>query len=117
MDIVLERILSLIERDPKTGDFKHGAIKQFAVSLGYKSGNIVSMWINGDSRSYTKQLPLIATTYGVSIEWLKGETDVKKPVTPPGNGLDEQFLNLLRQLTPDEILRVGDFVQGILSSR
>lgn len=117
MDIMLERILSLVERDPKTGDFKHGAIKKFAVSLGYKSGNIVSMWINGDSKSYMKQLPLIATTYGVSIEWLRGETDKKEPATQTGDGLDDlqkQAFDLIKKMPTEQLQTVIGVLKAIL---
>ena len=74
MDITLERILSLI---PKKGDgkFKHGALAEFARSIGFKDGHIVSDWINGNASSYFNYLFEISAKYGVSVEWLKGETD------------------------------------------
>ena len=78
MDIVLERILSLIPRK-ENGGFEHGALKMFAASIGLKSGNVVSDWINGRSKSYTKKLHEISAEYGVSVKWLKGETDERKP--------------------------------------
>lgn len=78
MDIVLERILSLIPRK-ENGGFEHGALKTFAASIGLKSGNVVSDWINGRSKSYTKKLHEISAAYGVSVEWLRGETDERKP--------------------------------------
>lgn len=78
MDIMLERILSLLPRKPD-GKYVRGAKKDFAVSIGYDSGDIVSMWINGSSESYKGKLHEIAAKYDVSIVWLRGETDEKKP--------------------------------------
>lgn len=74
MDITLQRILSLLEHK-QDGDFVHGAKAKFAKSLGFKGGEIVTMWINGRSDSYKNYLYQIASLYGVSVEWLKGEGD------------------------------------------
>lgn len=83
MDIVLERVLSLIPKD-KSGKYVHGEKAKFAKSIGYNDGSIVSMWENGSSVSYTKKLHQIASTYNVSVEWLEGKTDdpgIKKAPT------------------------------------
>lgn len=77
MDITLERILSLLPRTP-AGKIVRGAKKDFAISLGYDSGDIVSMWEGGSSTSYKKKIHEIASKYNVSVEWLKGETDQKE---------------------------------------
>ena len=90
MDITLERILSLIPKKDN-GDFVHGAKKAFAVSIGFKSGEIVSMWINGSSKSYMGKLHEIAAVHHVSVEWLKGETDEKNP-PPKGEGIPHAAL-------------------------
>ena len=97
MDIVLERILSLLPRRPD-GKFVRGSKKEFAQSIGYDSGDIVSMWINGSSTSYNGKLHEISTKYGVSVEWLRGETDEKNPA-PKGDGLKE-IDAIFEQLTP-----------------
>ena len=74
MDITLQRILSLLDHK-QDGDFVHGAKAKFAKSLGFKGGEIVTMWINGSIDSYKNYLYQIASLYGVSVEWLKGEAD------------------------------------------
>lgn len=74
MDISLIRILSLIPKN-ENGKYKHGSKAEFARSIGYDSGDIISMWENGSSVSYKKKLHEIAAKYNVSVEWLKGETD------------------------------------------
>ena len=97
MDIVLERILSLLPKKPD-GKFVRGSKKEFAQSIGYDSGDIVSMWINGSSTSYNGKLHEISAKYGVSVEWLRGETDEKNPA-PKGGGLKE-IDAIFEQLTP-----------------
>lgn len=74
MDITLERILSLLPKK-EDGSFVRGAKKDFATSIGYDSGDIVSMWIKGNSTSYYGKLHEIAAKYNVSVEWLKGEDE------------------------------------------
>lgn len=96
MDITLERILSLMPRKPG-GGFVHGAKSDFAKSIGYNDGHIVAMWENGTSNSYMKKLHEIAAKYGVSVEWLRGETDEKQPArtVEPEDELRE-YLEMLR---------------------
>lgn len=105
MDITLERILSLIPRKPN-GDFVHGAKKEFAQSLGLLNGNLVSDWIKGRTNSYNNYLYQISDKYNVSVEWLKGETDVKeKPAPKNGDGLSEEeriMLEKFRRISEDE---------------
>ena len=105
MDITLERILSLIPRK-QNGDFVHGAKKEFAQSLGLKNGNLVSDWEKGRTNSYTNYLYQISDKYNVSVEWLKGETDVKeKPAPKNGDGLSEEeriMLEKFRRISDDE---------------
>lgn len=88
MDITLERILSLIPRKDD-GKFVHGALKQFAQSIGYDGGEIVTMWINGSSESYKKKLHEISDKYNVSVEWLKGNSDIKEKPTAEAMSFEE----------------------------
>lgn len=115
MDITLERILSLIPKKPD-GRFVHGAKKDFALSIGYDSGDIVSMWEKGSSISYRNKLHEIAAKYNVSVEWLKGETDEKKPI-PTGDELDADLRRLLMELNSDEAVRVRAYIQGMIDNR
>lgn len=92
MDKMLNRILLLIPSDGN-GRYKHGAKAAFARSIGYDSGDIVTMWENGTSSSYKKKLHEIAAVYGVSVEWLKGETDEKEPATD-SDRLNPNYLKL-----------------------
>ncbi len=117
MDITLERILSLIPRK-ENGDFQHGALKAFANSIGLKSGNLVSDWLKGRSESYKNYIYEVSAKYGVSVEWLKGETDEKNPPVPEDERiLDEELISRLVSLTPEEMQKVDAFVQGLLANR
>lgn len=110
MDITLERILSLIPKKPD-GSFVHGAKKEFAQSLGLLNGNLVSDWIKGRTTSYENYIYEISDKYNVSVEWLKGETDIKeKPV--PTNG--DEFLEKFGKLPPEKQQLVMELIEGLL---
>ena len=74
MDIIGERVFSLIPKKPD-GKYMHGAKADFARSLGFKNGAIVSDWESGKSDSYKNYLYQISALHGVSVEWLRGETN------------------------------------------
>lgn len=115
MDIILERILSLIPKK-ENGDFVHGAKKAFAESLKMPH-NLVTMWINGSSKSYTKKLHEISTIYNVSVEWLKGETDEKKPTAESGE-LDierRNWLNLYDKASAEQIEQIINYAKFLMS--
>jgi len=78
MDVTLERILSLLPHN-EAGKIVHGERQKFAQSVGLKNGNLVSDWEKGRTTSYTNYLYEIAAKYNVSPEWLRGETDEKRP--------------------------------------
>lgn len=96
MDIMLERILSLIPQKPD-GKFVHGAKKEFADKLGIDNSTI-TQWINGKSKSYRNYLYQLSSMYNVSVEWLKGETDDPAPKAKETGNTD--ILQLLRDSIP-----------------
>lgn len=110
MDIVLERILSLIPKDPD-GKYVHGAKTKFAKRIGYNDGAIVAMWENGSSISYNKKLYQIADQYHVSVEWLQGKTEdksIKETPDPKIEGyseLQKAAIQFVLSLPPDKLER------------
>lgn len=76
MDITLERILSLIPKKPD-GKYVHGAKTAFARSIDLHVESIIQ-WERGKNDGYNAKLYEIAEKYNVSVEWLKGETDIKE---------------------------------------
>lgn len=110
MDIVLERILSLIPKGPD-GKYVHGAKTKFAKKIGYNDGAIVAMWENGSSISYNKKLYQIAEEYNVSVEWLQGKTEdksIKETPDPEIEGyseLQQAAIQFVLSLPPDKLER------------
>lgn len=110
MDIVLERILSLIPKGPD-GKYVHGAKTKFAKKIGYNDGAIVAMWENGSSISYNKKLYQIAEEYNVSVEWLQGKTDdpgIKEAHATEGEGytdLQKAAIQFVLSLPPEKLER------------
>ena len=115
LEVMLERVLSLIPKKPD-GKFVHGAKKDFSKNIGAPE-NIVSDWISGRSSSYKNYAYQISAKYGVSVEWLRGETDEKEKPALKESELDSELINRLCQLSKEELEKVDAFVQGILASR
>lgn len=97
MDIMLERILSLIPHKPD-GKFVHGAKKVFCDKIDINT-TILSQWLSGFSKSYESYLYQIADAYNVSVSWLRGETDDPAPKAPQTqNNVD--IIQLLKDSAP-----------------
>lgn len=115
-DVTLERILSLFPAD-KNGKPVRGSSKELTDYLGIPRSTIAD-WKSGKSKSYMRYLHEIAAKYGVSVAWLKGETNEKSPSgTDAERALDDELISRLCALTPEEMQRVDDFVQGLLAAR
>ena len=110
MDITLERILSLIPKK-ENGDYQHGALKAFANSIGLRSGTLISDWVKGRSESYKNYIYEVSAKYGVSVEWLRGETNdphagIKKESAPEKSELSMGQLELIElssKMSDDEL--------------
>ena len=122
MDVVLERILSLLPCG-ENGKIVRGAKKDFARSIGYDSGDIVSMWIKGTSLSYKNKLHEIAAKYHVSVEWLQGKTEdksIKETPDPKTEGEDAQLAQLIAgfsRLSPQQKSAVLAVIEGYQPSQ
>lgn len=109
MDIVLERMLSLIPKK-ENGKYVHGAKKEFCEAIGAPT-NIVSEWEAGKTKSYRNYLYVVSAKYNVPVEWLKGETDdpsagIKKESAPKKSELSIGQLELIElssKMSDDEL--------------
>lgn len=113
MDIVLERILTLIPRK-EDGEFVHGALKEFAESIGLKSGNLISDWIAGRSKSYKRKLHEISAKYGVSVEWLEGKTDKRER---PSAQVSEGQIPGYNELSDENKAKAREYIALLLNSQ
>ena len=107
LEVMLERVLSLIPKKPD-GKFVHGAKKDFSKNIGAPE-NIVSDWISGRSSSYKNYAYQISTKYGVSVEWLRGETDEKEKPASEEAGFHptlEDWLNAIDRMSREEMRAV-----------
>ena len=118
MDITLERILSLMPKKPN-GDFVHGAKKEFCEKIGAPT-NIVNEWVRGVSKSYRNYLYQISAVYHVSVEWLKGETDIKNPASETETGkvpTIQDWKDLLATFNKEELKAIIDMATSELIER
>lgn len=123
MDIMLERILSLLDKN-QNGQIARGEKSKFASSLGLPH-NVVAEWINGKNKSYKNHLYQIADKYNVSVEWLKGETDIKEKPTLNGDELDlsgisaakRDFISAVMDLDDDQVQALSALVAKLKAGR
>ena len=104
MDTTLNRILSLIPKKPD-GKFVHGAKKEFCDNIGLPA-NVISEWQRGKCKSYEHHLYKIADVYGVSVEWLKGETDDPSPKNLPLKNESAELVEYLQELATRSEMRM-----------
>ena len=109
MDIMLERMLSLIPKK-ENGKYVHGAKKEFCEAIGAPT-NIVSEWEAGKTKSYRNYLYVVSAKYNVPVEWLNGETNdpsagIKKESAPKKSELSIGQLELIElssKMSDDEL--------------
>lgn len=88
--------------------------KEVALSLGVKAPSVWA-WESGKSKPTAANLEALSKLYHVSVDFLLGrddEPDTKKePVVP--DKLDDALIEMLVNLSPEEVQRVQDFVAGM----
>lgn len=85
-------------------------VSQAALS-GYETGKF-----QADVSTYIA----IAKVFNTTVDDVLGADEQKEPATPKDDGLsdlDRELISLLRQLSPDDRRRVGDFAAGLKSAR
>ena len=76
--------------------------KDIAIQLGVNQ-QIVTDWKNGKSKSYTKYLYQLADILEVSVEYLKGETDIKEKIPKTGRiNAENTFETIMMTITEEE---------------
>lgn len=92
MDDTLNRIILLFD--------KSGMKKiEFLTKLGL-SRSAWGAWVRGDTTSYLKMLPQIATIFGVSVDWLSGN-EQKNKATTRHSDLISEALSIMNGLPKD----------------
>ncbi len=119
MDIVLERILSLIPKK-ENGDFVHGSKKEFCQKIDAPT-NIVNAWVRGTNHSYRNYLYRIASEYDVSVEWLEGKT-AKKNDRPSdmGRTVDrrtQRIFDFVDKCSPEEFADLAKYIDFLEARR
>lgn len=67
-----------------------------ATSIGVTAGSVTG-WKNGGIPRETT-LKKIADYFGVTVEYLKGESEVKNPAADKGNGIEEELIKLFSRI-------------------
>lgn len=67
-----------------------------ATSIGVTAGSVTG-WKNGGIPRETT-LKKIADYFGVTVEYLKGETDIKNPAANDDNGMEKEVVRLFNRI-------------------
>lgn len=110
MDITLERIVDELKIQNK----KKLELTEYLGVVNSAFGN----WVAGRNQSYKKYLHAIASFLNVSVEYLKGETDVKKPITMNKSISDDDikfalFGDAAEEIPDEKLQEVKNFAQYI----
>lgn len=111
----------MIDRKLKQVDILEKA-RPFCEQYGIKLGrNDLSQYVSGKVEPGQEKLTVLGMALNVSEAWLMGydvpmDRKMPTPVSESGHS-DDELISLWKSLTPDEILRVKDFVQGMIASR
>lgn len=73
-------------------------------------------WKNRRSNPTQANLQKIADYFGVTVEYLKGETDIKKPPITKDERIDELY-EMAKDLTDAEIVALKAFVAGLKANK
>lgn len=93
--------MTFIERITELRREKGVSEKQVLLDCGL-SKNSFGNWKKGITPLVSAQ-NVLASYFGVSVEYLMGLTDIKKePITDEDDGLSQEFKSLYCQLTPEQ---------------
>ena len=106
-----ERFLKLLD---ETGITPYRVSKEAGVSE-----SVLSKWKKG-SRPRPLTMRAVADYFGVNVEWLSGETDVreqKTPADPKIDGHSKEFMQLFGQLTPEQQDMILAQLRGVVGNQ
>lgn len=108
MDITLERIIQEVKSQQK----KQSDLTDFLGISDSTFGN----WKSGLNTSYLKYIHAIASYLDVSVEYLKGETDIKKPPIENDERLEELY-KVVKDFDETEMALFKAYADWIRSNR
>lgn len=79
--------------------------------------NIITDWKSGRLKSYKKYLHGISDFLGVSVEYLRGETDVKEKPLPENEERLKELYELTKDLSEAEMVAFKAFLAGLKANR
>lgn len=83
------------------------------------SQSVLSAWKNGSTpRPLTMRA--VADYFGVNVEWLAGETDIrenKTPADPKISGREQEFMQLFERLTPEQQDMILAQLRGVVGNQ
>lgn len=91
--------------------------KAAAISLGVKSPSM-SDWESGKSKPTHTHLVAMAALYNTTTDYLTGASDTeKKQPTAQGDGLANDIISRIRDLSDPELDQVAAFLSGLAAGR
>ena len=90
---------------------KHGYNNKQLCELLNKNSSYITDWKNGKSRPKADELLILSKTFGVSVDYLLGQSDTPMPEQT------DRFTKETVDLTPDERSRVEQYIKFIKSQR
>lgn len=84
-----------------------------ASELGFSSA-ASTHWKQGSIPRATA-LKKIADYFGVTVEYLKGETDIKNPAADDGSGMEKELLRLFGMVSDERKGEVMNYIKFLVS--
>lgn len=79
--------------------------------------NTISNWENGKTEISNADAIAIANFFGVTVDYLLGRSEEKTPSDEELSEGERELIELVSQLTDDEIKQIAQFIQFLVSQR
>lgn len=87
--------------------------QEYLGSLLGVEGTSVNRYEKSSRDPGTSTLMLLADIFDVSIDYLTGRTDERKPVSQPEKSVDEEINNLLSEIDTLALHKIGDYTESL----